>query len=134
MGKFILLLLEELNEDNELFKLCNTNNIKNQLEKKKIEYIIKIYSEKDKSSIEEKEELIHDVEEELEFLEDKNMYNDTKNISGDTEDTIDITEKEEEEIQKDLLAVTKLDDIGDIGYGEFGDFENGDGFNYELEE
>ena len=155
--KFILLLFEELDMDNDLFNLCipETQKIKNSLEHDKLEYKVKLYYKdsdetyfdkmmkikmaKDFGEELQAEEEIDDDKDKIDFIKEKGKKELAEkygyNPSEDEIETFkdDYLESMEDDVY-DLDATPKGKDVLDQGaaYGDFNefDFEDGDGFDY----
>jgi len=150
ISKFILILFEELDSDNELFNICkkDVECIQNSLIHDKIEFKIKQYLKDEDYLSKMASKGTNEGIDEIEENEENNMIDKYKNdfISKyGTEPTPDeletyknnTLENIEKEYDHDLNDTIKGADVIDqgAGYGEFNefDFEDGDGFVYDPE-
>ena len=151
---FILILLEELEEDNELFNECNTQveGIKNSMIHDLIEYKTKMFYKEDSDDKKEylpKDDEIYTEYEDNDTLEDikeigkrilteKLGYEPSKEELDEFADNYLQDQLNNEDVdENDLDHTAKGIEVIDqgAGYGEFSefDFEDGDGFDYSSE-
>jgi hypothetical protein len=150
IAKFILILFEDLDSDNDLFNICkkDVEGIQNSLIHDKIEFKIKQYLKDEDYLSKMASKGTEEDMDEIDENEDNDIMEKCKNDfiskygTEPTNDELETYKNDylkniEEEYEYDLDDTVKGADVMDqgAGYGEFNefDFEDGDGFIYDPE-